>query len=94
MALLANMLFADFRTEYNLDFDALEISDDDSSYTTDFKQIGKRKDRSSDLNRSFKVSSPDYREAGLEEASAPDHLKSRRPKRRSNARKNLLGLVR
>lgn len=37
--------------EANLDLDALEISDDDSSYTTDFKQIGKRKDRSSDLNR-------------------------------------------
>ena len=29
--------------EANLDFDAVEISDDDSSYTTDFKQIGKRR---------------------------------------------------
>ena len=76
--------------EANLDFDALEISDDDSSYTTDFKQIGKRKDRSSDLNRSFKVLSPDYHETGLEEGSAPENLESRRPKRRSNARKNLL----
>ena len=73
--------------EGNLDFDALEISDDDSSYTTDFKQTGKRKDRSSDFNRSLKVSSPEYHEAGLEEGSAPEELESRRPKRRSNARK-------
>ena len=29
--------------EANLDFDAVEISDDDSPYTTDFKQIGKRR---------------------------------------------------
>ena len=73
--------------EANLDFDAVEISDDDSSYTTDFKQIGKRKDRSSDLNRSFKVSIPDYHETGLEEGSALKDLESRRPKRRLNARK-------
>ena len=73
--------------EANLDFDALEISDDDSSYTMDFKQTGNRKDRSSDFNRSFKVSSPDYRKAGLEEIIAPEELESRRLKRRSNARK-------
>ena len=53
----------------------------------DFKQTGKRRDRSSDFNRSFKVLSPDCREAGLEEGSAPEELESRRLKRRSNARK-------
>ena len=73
--------------EANLDFNALELSDDDSTYTTDFKQTGKRKDRSSALNHSLKVSSPDHREAGLEETSAPEELDLRRAKRRSSARK-------
>ena len=59
--------------EANLDFDALEISDDDSSYTMDFKQTEKRKDRSSDFNRSFKISSPDrivFREDSITRTTA------------------------
>ena len=33
--------FFDDLEEANLDFDALEISDDGSPYTTDFNQVGK-----------------------------------------------------
>lgn len=61
-----------------MDFDSLEIEDEGFTYTTNFKQTGKRKQRQSE-----RASSPEYREAGLDETSAPEEMDSRRTKRQS-----------
>ena len=61
--------------EGNFDFDALGNSDNNSIYTTELKQTGKRKDRLCEFNCSFKILSPKYRKAGLEESSASGNSK-------------------
>ena len=54
----------------DLDFDSLDI-DDDSPTQAEYKQTGKRKDRTSEENQSATKSRVVRRRPGLEEASAP-----------------------
>ena len=69
-----------------LDFDSMIISDE--PHPMQFKQTGKRKDRSNNQERVSQRTLPARHGAGLEEASAPEDLESRQAKRRSSTRTN------
>ncbi|KAF0688450.1 hypothetical protein As57867_019868, partial [Aphanomyces stellatus] len=70
----------------DLDFDSLEINDNEATGPTEFKQAGKRKDRSSDVEGASASSRSRRQATGLEQASAPDSSFERQAKRRSSAR--------
>ena len=70
-----------------LEFDSINISDEPC--TTQLKQTGKRKHRSSNQEQDFQRTIPARHAAGLEEASAPDDFVSHQAKRRSSTRANL-----
>ena len=61
-----------------LDFDSMSISDD--PHTMQFKHTRKRKDRSNSQEQVFQRTIPARHGAGLEEASAPEDIESRRAK--------------
>ena len=69
-----------------LDFDSMSISDE--LHPMQFKQTGKRKDRSNNQEQAFQRTPSARHGAGLEEASAPEGLESRQAKRRSSTRTN------
>ena len=70
-----------------LDFDSMNISD--KPCTMQFKQTGKRKDRSNNQEQVFQRTIPARHGAGLEEASVPEDFESRQAKQRSSTRTNL-----
>ena len=65
----------------------MSISDEPS--TMEFKQTGKRKDRSNGHEQVLQRTIPARHGAGLEEASAPENAELRQAKRRSSTRVNL-----
>ena len=69
-----------------LDFDSMSISDE--LHPMQFKQTGKRKDRSNNQEQAFQRTPSARHGAGLEEASAPEDLESRQAKRRSSTQTN------
>ena len=69
-----------------LDFDSMSISEE--LHPMQFKQTGKRKDRSNNQEQVVQRTSSARHGAGLEEASAPEDLESRQAKRRSSTRTN------
>lgn len=73
--------------EANIDFDSLEIEDNGFTYTTNFKQTGKRKLRQQEQIQSERTLSPMYGEAGLEETSAPEEKGPHRTKRQSRVQR-------
>ena len=70
-----------------LDFDSMNISDEPC--TTQFKETGKRKNRSNSHEQVNQRTRPARSGAGLEEASAPNDFESHQAKRRSRTRANL-----
>ena len=70
-----------------LDFGDLDINDVPSN--VEYKQTGKRKNRSNSQDQAPQRSQFSRRGTGLEEASAPDDIESRRSKRRPSAQEYL-----
>ena len=70
-----------------LDFDSMSISDE--PFTMQFKQTGKRKDRSNNQEQAFQQSLPAHHGAGLREASAPEDSEPQQSKRRPSTRTDL-----
>ena len=70
-----------------LDFDSMNISDEPC--TTQFKETGKRKNRSNSHEQVNQRTRPARSGAGLEEASAPNDFESHQAKRRYRTRANL-----
>ena len=70
-----------------LDFESMNIGD--GPHITQFKQAGKRKNRSNNQEQASQRILPARRGARLEEASAPEDFESHQAKRRSRIRGNL-----